>query len=100
MQIVFEYDGVTASEALEAHISQKLNKLEGKYDFIIDAKVFLKTTKTHSPTSGKSCNVRLSVPGPDIFAETDDKDFTSAFNHTFKELESQLSTKKGKMKSH
>lgn len=100
MQIVFEYDGVTASPELEERITQKLNKLEHKYDFIISAKVFLKTTKTHSPTSGKSCNIKLSVPGPQLFAETDDKDFNSAFNHTYKELESQLATKKGKMKSY
>ncbi len=100
MNIIFEYDGVKASEKLEASISKKLNTLSNKYDFIIRAVVFLKTERTHSSETGKICNIKLSVPGPLLFAESSAQDFEKAMHTVIKELDTQLAKKKGKMKGH
>lgn len=42
MDIIYEYDGVTASKRLESFTEEKLNKLHHKFDDIIRADVFLK----------------------------------------------------------
>lgn len=100
MNITFEYDGVTASERLESLAIKKLNKLESKFDFIVQARVFLRTQNTSSPLSGKICKIKLSVPGPQLFAETNSKSFEESIQETIGDLERQLSKKKEKMKAH
>ncbi|MDT0607625.1 HPF/RaiA family ribosome-associated protein [Croceitalea rosinachiae] len=102
MEVIFEYKGVKASNLLEEKTLKKLNKLAVKYSFVVRAIVFFKTELTHSysPTSGKICTIRLSVPGPLLFAESNKGDLESAMLDVIHELESQLSKKKGKMLSH
>ncbi|MEM1336244.1 MAG: HPF/RaiA family ribosome-associated protein [Bacteroidota bacterium] len=100
MDVTFEYDGIHSSNRLELMILEKLNKLEAKYDFIIRARVFLKTTNTSSPQTGKICKIQLSVPGPLLFAETNAANFETALAETLNDLSRQLSKKKEKMKSH
>lgn len=100
MNITFEYDGVKASERLEALIVKKLNKLESKFDFIVQAHVFLRIQNTSSPMSGKICKIQLSVPGPLLFAEANTKSFEASIQESINDLERQLSKKKEKMKAH
>lgn len=100
MNITFEYDGVKASERLEELINKKLNKLESKFDFIVQAHVFIRTQNTSSPLRGKICKIQLSVPGPQLFAEGNEKSFEAAIQETVGDLDRQLSKKKEKMKAH
>ena len=100
MNITFEYDGVKASERLEELITKKLNKIESKFDFIVQAHVFLRTQNTSSPMSGKICKIQLSVPGPKLFAESNSKSFEASVQETIGDLDRQLSKKKEKMKTH
>ncbi len=100
MNITFEYDGVKASERLEELIIKKLNKIESKFDFIVQARVFLRTQTTSSPLSGKICKIQLSVPGPQLFAESNSKSFEMSVQEAIADLERQLSKKKEKMKAH
>ena len=100
MDITFEYDGIQSSNRLEMMILEKLNKLESKYDFIIRTRVFLKTTNTSSPETGKICKIQLSVPGPLLFAESNAANFETAIAETVNDLARQLAKKKEKMKSH
>ncbi|MFK8060554.1 MAG: HPF/RaiA family ribosome-associated protein [Polaribacter sp.] len=46
------------------------------------------------------CGVRLSVPGPRLFAESSNDNFESSVSETLKELEIQLRKKKEKMMNH
>ncbi|MBT8187546.1 MAG: ribosome-associated translation inhibitor RaiA [Croceitalea sp.] len=100
MNVTFEYNGVKASDTLESKIMEKLNKLHGKYDFIVQAHVFLKTDRTHNPNTGKICKIKLSVPGPQLFAEASEHDFDRAMHKCMHELDTQLAKKKQKMRSH
>ena len=100
MDITFEYDGVQSSNRLEMMILEKLNKLGSKYDFIIRTRVFLKTTNTSSPETGKICKIQVSVPGPLLFAESNAATFETAIAETVNDLSRQLAKKKEKMKSH
>lgn len=100
MNINFEYDDVKASARLEELATKKLEKLEDKYDFIVRADVFFKKENTSTPNTGLICNIRLSAPGPRLFAESNNAKFEMAIAASVEELERQLEKRKGKMKAH
>lgn len=98
MNINFEYDHVKASDRLEIMVGKKLEKLEDKYDFIIRADVFFKTENTSEQDTGKICGIRLSIPGPRLFAETSSASYEAAIAASIEDLERQLRKRKAKMK--
>ena len=100
MEINFEYHDVKASERLEKYTTDKLNNLYNKYGFIVRADVFYKTENTTSEETGMICSIRISVPGPRLFAESSHDNFESSVAETINELEKQLSKKKDKMMSY
>lgn len=100
MKINFEYHDVTASQRLEAFVAERLNKLETKYDSIIDADVYFKKQNSTNPELGKICNVRLSMPGPTIFAEASTASFEASVAKVITELRTQLQKRKEKLKAH
>lgn len=100
MTAAFTYHNAKSSEHLEDKIQKKLNKLIAKYDFIVQAHVFLSSEKDQAHESGKICKVQLSVPGPLLFAVEKANNFEMAVNKVFDDLDSQLRRKKEKMKSH
>lgn len=100
MNINFEYDDVKASNRLEIMAAQKLEKLLDKFDFVVRADVFFKTENTSSSDTGMICNIRLSAPGPRLFAESSTASFEASIAETIKDLDRQLQKRKGKMKTH
>ena len=58
----------TADKKLIDFINQKVNKLERFFDNIIDADVFLRADKPQE-VANKSVEIRLNVPGADLFAQ-------------------------------
>lgn len=100
MDIIFEYDDVTASKRLETIATEKLNNLAQKYEMLIRADVFFKRENTSSNQTGLICNIRLSLPGPRIFAEANHDNFENAIAESVSDLEKQLAKKKGKLKKH
>ncbi|WP_394749059.1 HPF/RaiA family ribosome-associated protein [Spongiimicrobium salis] len=97
MNINFEYDGVKASGRLEIMAAAKLKKLFDKYDFVMRADVFFKKENTSSPDTGMICNMRLSIPGPRIFAEASEASFEASIAESITYLRQQLQKRKGKM---
>ncbi len=100
MNINFEYDDVKASNRLEIMAAQKLEKLLDKFDFVVRADVFFKTENTSSPETGMICSIRLSAPGPRLFAESSTASFEASIAGTIGDLDRQLQRRKAKMKSH
>lgn len=100
MDINFEYDGVNASKRLEELATKRINKLLDKYDFLVRADVFFKTENTSSKETGRICNIRLSAPGPRLFAEASHASFEASIAESVSDLEKQLEKRKAKMKSH
>ena len=79
------------------HKSQKkTSKLIQKYDWITQAVVFLKDEK-HPEDRRYKCEIRLSVPGPQIFAESQEVNLNAAVNRTLSDLKIQLGKRKDKM---
>ncbi|MDF4222173.1 MULTISPECIES: ribosome-associated translation inhibitor RaiA [Maribacter] len=100
MNINFEYDDVKASNRLEIMAAEKLEKLLDKYDFIVRSDVFFKKENTSSPDSGMICNIRLSAPGPRLFAQSSSDSFEAAIASSIEDLKRQLERRKAKMQSH
>lgn len=100
MKINFEYHDVSGSQRLEAFVTERLNKLETKYDSIISADVYFKKENSTNPEIGKICSVRLSMPGPTIFAESSTASFEASVAKVITELRTQLQKRKEKLKAH
>lgn len=96
MIIDIQYVQMATSEAMDSLLTTKLNKLAKKYDWIIRTQVRFK--QENDPTGkGKICEMELSVPGPRIFARSNEDDFEKAAANTIKDLEKQLSKRKAIM---
>jgi len=99
MDINFNYVHVSASERLEEFTSKRLEKLEQRYDWIVRAEVFLKKENTSSPETGMICDIKLSAPGQNVFASSNEKNFETAITSTVDDIKRQLQKKKEKMTS-
>ncbi|MFS4446542.1 ribosome hibernation-promoting factor, HPF/YfiA family [Maribacter sp. 2307UL18-2] len=99
MNIIFEYHHVSGSQRLEQMATEKLNTLQEKYDFVHRADVFFKS-ENRSDNEEQICDIRLSMPGPRIFASTNADTFEAAMNETIRDLEDQLRKVKEKMKNY
>lgn len=99
MDARFQYVKLDRSESLEEFTQKKLDKLEVKYDWIISAEVHFKKHEPEDP-KGYICNISLSVPGPIIFAESNEESFEASASETIRDLERQLKKKKEQMKSY
>lgn len=100
MDIIFEYHDVMQSDTIENLATERLEKIAKKYEMVIRADVFFKTENTSSDQTGKICGIRLSLPGPRVFAESSKENFMVAIAETTKDLERQLRKRKEKMQSH
>ncbi|CAN5356309.1 hypothetical protein BH23BAC2_BH23BAC2_12550 [soil metagenome] len=99
MDARFQYVKNDRNERLEDFTQSKLDKLENKYDWIISAQVHFKKEEPQDP-KGYICHVMLSGPGPQIFAESNEESFEAAAAETVRDLERQLSKRKGQMKNY
>lgn len=100
MEIIYEYVNVSASDRLESYAKEKLENLGTKYDFVHRADIFLKKENTTSDDNAHHCGIRLSAPGPRLYAESDEGSFTEAIAKTVRDLEDQLQKRKEKMKAY
>ena len=94
-----EFVNIEASDALETKIAEALGKIESKYDWVTSAEVFIK--KENDKTGkGKICEIKLSLPGPQIFASSNERAYETAVLETQKDLERQLKRIKEEKYSH
>lgn len=93
MTINIQYVHMLRSEAMDSYVNKKLEKLEKKYDWVISAEVYFE--KENDPSDkGKICKIELSLPGPRIFAVSNETTFENAVKQTIKDLEIQLKKRK------
>ena len=99
MEVIIQFVKMPTSETKETFVKDRLEKLEKKYDWIISADVFYKL-ENDTTGKGKICDIRLSVPGPRIFATSDENSWEAATDETIRDLEKQLKKRKATMKTH
>jgi putative sigma-54 modulation protein len=99
MKVTVQFIDMEKSPYVEELLMKKLNKLFKRYDWIHKAHVFYKMEKG-SAGKGRICEIRLSVPGPRLFASSDEESFEKATDETIKDLKRLLKTRKGDMNPH
>ncbi|NAS32284.1 ribosome-associated translation inhibitor RaiA [Flavobacteriaceae bacterium R38] len=98
MKIDIQFVHTTASLELQQFVLKRVEKLSEKYHDIIKADVFLKEENDPS-LKGNICDIRLSIPGPFIFASSNEESFEAAIVETINDLKKQLDKRKGKQKT-
>ncbi|MFD2564414.1 ribosome hibernation-promoting factor, HPF/YfiA family [Aquimarina rubra] len=97
MKTNVQFVQMPTSEYMEGYVQEKLEKLYKKYDWIIKSDVFFK--KENDPKgNGKICDIELSLPGPKIYATSNEKNYELAVKETISDLERQLKKRKQEMK--
>ncbi|TRO66478.1 HPF/RaiA family ribosome-associated protein [Christiangramia sabulilitoris] len=99
MEAIFEFVNIDKSNSLEALTQKKLDKIENKYDWVVRANVFFKRDENQKP-NGYITEIRLSAPGPEIFAESNEDSFEAAIAKSTSDIERQCSKRKSKMSTH
>lgn len=99
MKLVLSTHNVTLTKAIEDHIVSRIDKLEHFDRNAIDARVTLEHDKTRHPDRAFKCSMRLTVPGPDFFAEDTESDLYAAIDLVTKKIEHQIRKRHNKYKA-
>src|SRR4051812_21807205 len=89
MQVIIQSPHFKEGKTLTDHITEKVNKLSHFQRGIIAAEVCLKLDGAH-PTKNKVCEIRLIIPGNDLFALSQCETFEQAINETVDALKEQI----------
>jgi len=85
-----------ADQKLIDFIQERLNKLTHFFDRIIEADVYLKVANNHE-TENKIVEIRLMIPGNDLFAKKTAKNFEAATDEVAEALRRQAKKRKEKV---
>src|SRR5207237_10385880 len=78
------------TKAIEDHLLSRINKLDHLDRRAINVRVTLEHDQTKAPERQFSCSMRVSVPGPDLFAEDVESDLYAAIDVVAKKIEQQI----------
>jgi putative sigma-54 modulation protein len=99
MNLILSTHNVTLSKAIEDHIISRITKLEHLDRFATNARVTLEHDRTKAPERQFSCSMRVSLPGPDLFAEDVEGDLYAAIDLVAKKIEQQIRKRHNKFKA-
>ena len=85
----------TPHKKLNDFVNKKVSRLSHLYDRIESSEVCLKLDKSDK-TENKVCEIRLIIPGNDLFAKRQSKTFEEATNETIEALQKQIEKVKTK----
>lgn len=86
-----------ADKGLLDFVNNKVKKFVQLYDNIIEAEVFLRLDKDHS-LENKVAEIKLSIPGNDLFAKKRSKSFEESTDNVVDALKRQLKKTKEKQR--
>lgn len=98
MEIKIQSLHFKANDLLEEYVQKKVSHLSHFNERIISGDVCLKLDKS-SKEDNKVCEIRLSVPGNDLFAKRQCKTFEEATNETVGALQKQLRRNKTQLQN-
>ncbi len=90
---------ISVNENLDALIRQKMDKLEQIYDRIERATIYLQLGDGTGEDK-RSVRIRLAVPGPDLYAESDQISFEKAVIDASDKIRRQLLRFKEQLRKH
>ena len=93
MQVKIQTVHFNADNRLEMFIEDKLSKLTNHYDQIIGSDVILRLEKSDT-RENKITEIKLIIPGNDLFAKKQSKTFEEATDLAIDALKRQISKRK------
>jgi putative sigma-54 modulation protein len=99
MNLILSTHNLTLTKAIEDHIISRIDKLEHLNQYAVNVRVTLERDQTKAPDRQFSCSMRLSMPGPDLFAEDVESDLYSAIDLVAKKIEQQIRKRHNKFKA-
>lgn len=96
MQILIQSPHITPTEQLIKFVKDKISKLSHFDDRIETADVFLKIEKSDL-TDDKVCEIRLVIPGDDLFVKKQSDTFEDAVNKAIDALHGEIDKMKIKL---
>lgn len=87
-----------ADQKLIDFIQGKIDKLTQMFDKIIEADVYLKVDNNHE-SENKTVEIRLYIPGHDLFAKKTAKNFEAATDEVAEALRRQAKKRKERVRS-
>jgi putative sigma-54 modulation protein len=99
MKFILIPHNVTLTKAIEDHILSRLDKLEHLDRYCTSARVSLEHDHLKRPDRQFTCAIRLSVPGPDLYALDCEEDLYAAIDVVTKKIEQQLRKRHNKFKA-
>ncbi|MGE0077302.1 MAG: ribosome-associated translation inhibitor RaiA [Bacteroidales bacterium] len=86
-----------ADKKLTDFVEKKVNKLERYFDNIVDVEVFLRLENSQD-LENKVAEIRMKVPGSDLFAQRQSKSFEEAIDDSIDALKTQIQKHKDKLR--
>ena len=99
MKLILIPHNVTLTDAIEKHVISKIDKLDRLNSRVVHARVTLEHDHMRVPERQFCCSMRLSVRGPDLFAEDRESDLYTAIDLVMKKVEQQIRKRQSKFKA-
>lgn len=99
MKLILSTHNVTLTDAIEKHVENCIEKLDHFDKRAISARVTLEHDHTKVPERQFKCSMRISEPGPDLFAEDAETDLYAAIDLVTKKIEQQIRKRQSKFKA-
>lgn len=99
MNMILSPHNVTLTKAIEDHLAVRIDKLGHLQPSAVNVRVTLERDRTKAPERQFSCSMRMSLPGPDLFAEDVEGDLYAAIDLVAKKIEQQLRKRHNKRKA-
>src|SRR5215831_8778036 len=96
MNLILSTHSLRLTEAIKDHLVNRISKLEHLDRFAINARVTLEGDDTKAPERQFSCSMRISLPGPDLFAEDVEGDLYAAIDLVAKKIDQQIRKRQNK----
>jgi len=99
MKLIVSPHKITLTKAIEDHLESRIEKIEHLDHYATSTRVTLGHDKTKAAERAFLCSMRVSLPGPDIFAEDVEGDLYAAIDVVAKKVEQQLRKRHNKFKA-
>ncbi|MCF8369627.1 MAG: ribosome-associated translation inhibitor RaiA [Bacteroidales bacterium] len=98
MQVNINSVRFKADKRLTAFINEKVEKLSSYYEGVIGSEITLKVENTEEPEN-KVAEIRLIIPGNDLYAKKQCKTFEEATDSAVDALRRQITKHKSKLRT-
>src|SRR5438477_6914000 len=99
MNLILSTHNLTLTKAIEDHLLSRISKLDHLDRYATSVRVTLELDQKRAPERQFSCSMRLSLPGPDLFAEDVEADLYAAIDLVAKKIEQQIRKRHNKYKA-